>query len=61
MAAVLKVLGPFHDSSSDRIQMDVSHQLAQIAIRLTENRLVAAVKEMPNLFVPAVVVLAVAG
>jgi hypothetical protein len=41
--------------------MDVSNQLSQVPIRLTENRLVAALKEVPYLFVLAVVVLAVAG
>ena len=34
---------------------------AQVPIRLTENRLVAALKEEPDLFVFAVVILAVAG
>ena len=49
MATVLKVLRPFHHLCSDRIQMDVSHQLPQVPIRLTENRLVAALKEVSDL------------
>lgn len=61
MAAVLKVLGPLNDLCSDRIQMDLSHQFAEIAIRLAENRLVAALKEMPDLFVLAIAVLAIGG
>lgn len=41
--------------------MDVSNQLAQIAIRLTENRLVPSLKEMADLLVLSVMVLAIAG
>ncbi len=61
MTDVLKVLGPFHHLCSYRIQMYVSHQFAEIAIRLAENRLVAALKEVPDLFVLTIVVLAKAG
>jgi hypothetical protein len=55
MAAVLKVLGPFNDLCSYRIQVYVSHQLAEIAISLTENRLVASLKKMADLLVLSVI------
>lgn len=40
--------------------MNVSNQLAEITIRLAENRLVSALKNVPDLFVLAIVILAVA-
>jgi len=41
--------------------VDVTHKLGQVAIRLAENRLVAALKNVADLLVLAIVILAVAG
>ena len=41
--------------------MDVPDEFAEILIRLAEDRLVAALKEVPDLLVLSVMVLAVGG
>jgi hypothetical protein len=61
MAAVLIVLGPVHQPGSNRLQMDVGHQLAEKAIALTENPLVATSKAVADVLLLSVVILALAG
>ena len=61
MPAILIVLWPLHHLCSHRVQVNVSTQLAEVPIRLTENRLVPSLKHVPNLFVLAIVVLTIAG
>ena len=61
MPAVVIILRAFDHLCSNRIQVDVAHQFAQIAIRLTKDRLVPALKQMADLLVLTVVILAVGG
>lgn len=61
MAAGGKVLGPFDHPRPDRIQMDVPDKLAEISIRLAENRFVASLKEVTDLVVFSIVILTIAG
>src|SRR6185503_19715689 len=61
MTAVLILLGPLDYPCPHRIQMDVPDEFAEIAIGLTEDRFVAPLKHVADLFVLAIVILAVAG
>lgn len=61
VAAVGESLGCANHLCANRVQVDVAHRFGQILISLTAYCLVAALKEVANLPVFAVVVLAVAG
>ena len=61
MPTVLILLWPLDHLCSNRVQMDVPDQFAEITIGLTEDRFVAPLKDVPDLFVFAIVILAVAG
>jgi hypothetical protein len=61
MTAVFVILRAFQHSSPHWIQVDVSHQLPEIAIRLAENRFITTLKEMADLLVLPIVELAVGG
>ena len=61
MTAVLGLLGLSHHSCADGVQVNVSHKLGKVLIRLTENRLIAPLEQLTALFEFAVMVLTVRG
>jgi hypothetical protein len=61
MPAVLKLLGSPDHLGPDWIQVDVSNQFAEIAIRLAEDRLVPPLKQVADLLVLSIVILTVTG
>src|SRR5689334_12725956 len=61
MAAVWEAFRSLHHFRSNRIEMDVTDEFAEVSIRLTENRFVSALEEVTDLPVFAVVILAVGG
>lgn len=61
VAAVRVIFRPSHHPGTDRVEVDVPHQLAEVPVRLAQHRLVPALEHMPYLLVLPVIVLAVAG
>lgn len=59
MTAVAILLGVSNQLGSDRIEVDVADQSGQIFVSVTDDRLVAALKEMPYFTVDLVKVLSV--
>jgi hypothetical protein len=60
MAAVLVLFRPSDHPSPHRVEMNVSHKLPEVAVRLAKNRLVPPLKEVADLLVLSVVIVTVA-
>jgi hypothetical protein len=61
VTAVVKVLRSSHDLGSHRVQVNVPHEFGEVLIALAEDRLVASLKQVADLSVLAIVILAIGG
>lgn len=53
MAAPSVVFSPFHNTGTNRIQMDVANQFQEVRIGINQNSFIAALKQMsPSSFSP---------